>query len=134
MSCKSAIYAVNTSTETIPEGGTYQPNTIIRRFGQCCQMANNAMELNGQGYYDVAVTATVVGAAVGNVTMAIYQDGAPVPGMNASQTVKAIGDTVTLGTSGVVRVYCGKNSSTITVVIGGQAVTGSNLAIDITKQ
>lgn len=87
MSCKSAIYAVNTSTATIPEGGTYQPNTIIRRFGQCCQMANNAMELNGQGYYDVAVTATVVGTAVGNVTMAVYQDGAPVPGMNASQTV-----------------------------------------------
>lgn len=65
MSCKSAIYAVNTSTATIPEGGTYQPNTIIRRFGQCCQMANNAMELNGQGYYDVAVTATVIGTAVG---------------------------------------------------------------------
>ena len=134
MSCKSAIYAVNTSTETIPEGGTYQPNTIIRRFGQCCQMENNAMELNGQGYYDVAVTATVVGTAVGNVTMAVYQDGAPVPGMNASQTVKAIGDTVTLGTSGIVRVYCGKNSSTLTVVICGQSVTGSGLAIDITKQ
>ena len=49
-------------------------------------------------------------------------------------SVKAIGDTVTLGTSGIVRLYCGKNSSTITVVIGGQAVTGSNLAIDITKQ
>lgn len=124
MSCKSAIYAVNTSTATIPEGGTYQPNTIIRRFGQCCQMANNAMELNGQGYYDVA----------GGVTMTVYQDGAAVPGMNATQTIKAVGDTVTLGTSGIVRVYCGKNSSMLTVVIGGQAVTGSNLAIDITKQ
>ena len=97
-------------------------------------MANNAMELNGQGYYDVAITATVIGTAVGNVTMTVYQDGAAVPGMNASQTVKAIGDIVTLGTSGIVRLYCGKNSSTLTVVIGGQAVTGSNLAIDITKQ
>nr|DAW53819.1 MAG TPA: hypothetical protein [Caudoviricetes sp.] len=134
MSCKSAIYAVNTSTANIPEGGTYQPNTIIRRFGQCCQMANNAMELNGQGYYDVAVTATVIGTVAGNVTMTVYQDGAAVPGMNATQTIKAVGDTVTLGTSGIVRVYCGKNSSTLTVVIGGQAVTGSNLAIDITKQ
>lgn len=75
MSCRSAIYAVNTSTATIPEGGTYQPNTIIRRFGQCCQMANNAMELNGQGYYDVAVTATVIGTVAGNVTMTVYQDG-----------------------------------------------------------
>lgn len=36
--------------------------------------------------------------------------------------------------SGIVRLYCGKNSSTLTVVIGGQAVTGSNLAVDITKQ
>lgn len=134
MSCKSAIYAVNTSTATIPEGGNYQPNTIIRRFGQCCQMANNAMQLNGQGYYDVAVTATVVGTVAGNVTMTVYQDGTAVPGMNATQTIKAVGDTVTLGTSGIVRVYCGKNSSALTVVIGGQAVTGSNLAIDVTKQ
>ena len=76
----------------------------------------------------------MVGTAVGNVTMAVYQDGAAVPGMNATQTIKAIGDTVALGTSGIVRVYCGKNSSTITIVIGGQAVTGDNLAIDITKQ
>lgn len=134
MSCKSAIYAVNTSTVTIPEGGNYQPNIIIRRFGQCCQMANNAMELNGQGYYDVAVTATVVGTVAGNVTLTVYQDGTAVPGMNATQTIKAVGDTVTLGTSGIVRVYCGKNSSTLTVVIDCQAVTGSNLAIDITKQ
>lgn len=134
MSCKSAIYAVNTSTVTIPEDGNYQPNIIIRRFGQCCQMANNVMELNGQGYYDVAVTATVIGTVAGNVTMTVYQDGAAVPGMNATQTIKAVGDTVTLGTSGIVRLYCGKNSSTLTVVIGGQAVTGSNLAIDITKQ
>lgn len=134
MSCRSAIYSVNTSTATILEGGTYQPNTIIRRFGQCCQMANNAMQLNGQGYYDVAVTATVTGTVAGNVTMTVYQDGAAVPGMNATQTIKAVGDTVTLGTSGIVRVYCGKNSSTLTIVIGGQAVTGNNLAIDITKQ
>ena len=134
MSCKSAIYAVNTSTATIPEGGNYQPNTIIRRFGQCCQMANNAMQLDGQGYYDVAVTATVVGTVAGNVTMTVYQDGTAVPGMNATQTIKAVGDTVTLGTSGIVRVYCGKNSSTLTIVIGGQAVAGNNLAIDITKQ
>lgn len=134
MSCRSAIYAVNTSTVAIPEGGNYQPNTIIRRFGQCCQMANNAMQLNGQGYYDVAVTATVTGTVAGGVTMTVYQDGAAVPGMNATQTIKAVGDTVTLGTSGIVRVYCGKNSSTLTIVIGGQAVTGNNLAIDITKQ
>ena len=107
---------------------------VMRTRAAGWSRTKQAMELNGQGYYDVAVTATVVGTAVGNVTMAVYQDGAPVPGMNASQTVKAIGDTVTLGTSGIVRVYCGKNSSTLTVVIGGQAVTGSNLAIDITKQ
>ena len=134
MSCKSAIYAVNTSTVTIPEGGNYQPNTIIRRFGQCCQMANNAIQLNGQGYYDVAVTATVVGTVAGNVTMSVYQDGTAIPGMNATQTIKAVGDTATLSTSGIVRLYCGKNSSTLTVVIGGQAVTGTNLAIDVTKQ
>lgn len=134
MSCRSAIYAVNTSTATIPDGGTYAPNTIIRRFGQGCQMGTNSIQLNGQGYYDVAVSATVTGTVAGAVTMTVYQDGAAVPGMTVTQTVKAVGDTVSFGTSGIVRVYCGRNISTLTVVISGQAVTGNNLAVDVTKQ
>lgn len=54
--------------------------------------------------------------------------------MTASQTVKAAGDIVTLGVSGIIRTYCTKPVSTLTIVISGMAATGTNLAIDITKQ
>lgn len=134
MSCRSAIYAVNTATATIAEGGIYPPSTVIRRYGQACQMAANGITLNGCGYYDAAVTATVTGTVAGAVTLAVYQDGVAVPGMTATQTVKAVGDSVTLGASGIVRVVPSRSQSTLTVVISGQPVTGTNLAIDITKQ
>lgn len=55
-------------------------------------------------------------------------------GMTASQTVKAAGDIVTLGVSGIIRTYCTKPVSTLTIVISGMAATGTNLAVDITKQ
>ena len=62
------------------------------------------------------------------------QDGVAIPGMTASQTVKAAGDIVTLGVSGIIRTYCTKPVSTLTIVVSGMAATGTNLAIDITKQ
>lgn len=134
MSCKSAIYAVNTASTSIANGGTYSPTSIIRRYGQNCQLANNTITLNGAGYYDVAVAATLTGTAEGTVTMTVYQNGTAVSGMNATQSIGASGDIVTLGTSGIIRTFCGAGTSTITVVISGQAVTGTNLTIDITKQ
>lgn len=47
---------------------------------------------------------------------------------------RAAGDIVTLGISGIIRNYCTKPVSTLTIVISGMAATGTNLAIDITKQ
>lgn len=34
MSCKSALYAINNSVVSLPDGGTYAPATIVRRYGQ----------------------------------------------------------------------------------------------------
>lgn len=47
---------------------------------------------------------------------------------------RAAGDIVTLGVSGIIRNYCPKPVSTLTIVVSGMAATGTNLAIDITKQ
>lgn len=47
---------------------------------------------------------------------------------------RAAGDIVTLGVSGIIRTYCTKPVSTLTIVVSGMAATGTNLAIDITKQ
>lgn len=38
------------------------------------------------------------------------------------------------GVSGMIRNYCTKPVSTLTIVVSGMAATGTNLAVDITKQ
>ena len=117
MSCKSALYAINNSVVSLLDGGTYAPATVVRRYGQNYQLQGNGITLTGPGYYDIA-----------------YQDGVAIPGMTASQTVKAAGDIVSLGVSGIIRNYCTKPTSTLTIVVSGMAATGTNLAVDITKQ
>lgn len=136
MSCKSAIYAVNTtSAVSIADGGVYSPTTVVRRFGKACQLAGNTIFLNSPGYYDIAVAATLTGLTADTaVTLSVYQDGTPINGLTATQTVKTANDIVTLNVSGIARVLCDKSQSYITIVIEGQAVTGNNLAVDITKQ
>lgn len=134
MSCKSALYAINNSVVSLPDGGTYAPATVVRRYGQNYQLQGNGITLTGPGYYDIAAGATLSGSAAGTLTLAAYQDGVAIPGMTASQTVKAAGDIVTLGVSGIIRTYCTKPVSTLTIVISGMAATGTNLAVDITKQ
>lgn len=141
MSCKSAIQVVNTTVGTaIANGGTYSPTTIIRRFGQCIDMSNNGVVIGngctGVSYYDVDVVATVTATAASNITATLYQDGSPVPGAVAESTASAIGDEVVLPISTMVKVvgFCGcRSTSTLTVVIGGQATTSSNLSIKVVK-
>lgn len=106
MSCKSALYAINNSVVSLPDGGTYAPATIVRRYGQNYQLQGNGITLTGPGYYDIAAGATLSGSAAGTITLTAYQDGVAIPGMTASQTVKAAGDIVTLGVSGIIRNYC----------------------------
>lgn len=116
----------------------------VTESGLCSAMNFNGLEnsvgrlndslLTGLGYYDIAAGATLSGSAAGTITLTAYQDGVAIPGMTASQTVKAAGDIVTLGISGIIRNYCTKPVSTLTIVVSGIAATGTNLAIDITKQ
>lgn len=135
MSCKSAIFAVNTSNVSIADGGTYSPTTVVRRFGKACQLTGNTIFLNSPGYYDIAVSATLTGLTADTAaTMSVYQDGSVINGLTASQTIKAANDVVTLNASGIVRVLCSSPQSYISIVISGQAVTGNNLSVDITKQ
>ena len=130
---------------------TEEEEIVIRTRAAGWSRVKQAMELNisisgidriisrlrkktGPGYYDIAAGATLSGSAAGTITLTAYQDGVAIPGMTASQTVKAAGDIVPLGVSGIIRNYCTKPVSTLTIVVSGMAATGTNLAIDITKQ
>lgn len=138
MSCKSGIYAVNTQTgQSIVVGGTYVPSTVIRRYGKYCQLGGNGVSIGncsgGAGYYDVDASVSVSATATGNITAALFKDGAPVQGATAIATATAVDDIVTLPISALVRLNCDCDTANLTIVIGGQAVTAQNLAFVVEK-
>lgn len=138
MSCKSGIYVVNTTTGTsITDGGTYVPQTIIRRYGKYCQLGGNGVSIGnctgGAGYYDIEANVSVTATAAGSVTATLYKDGAPVQGAVSLATASAVGDIVTLPINALVRLNCDCDTANLTIVISGQAVTSQNLAFVVTK-
>lgn len=135
MSCKSALYAINTTVGTaIPDGAIYSPNRVVRRFGPAIRLDDNGIILDSAGYYKVSAIATVTATAVGNITATLYKDGIAVPGATTTVTATAIGDEISLPISALVRVLCNCQLSTLTVVISGQATTSFNLAVDVEKE
>lgn len=135
MSCKSGIYAINTTVGTaLAVDSTYMPNTIIRRFGQNVNLAGNGIVLNGSGYYKVDATATVVATAVGDITATLYKDGVAVPGATATATAAAIGDFVALPITALVRLGCNCDEARLTIVMSESATTSQNLSIVVVKE
>ena len=85
------------------------------------------------GYYSVSVNTTLVASAAGPVTVTLYQDGQAVSG--ATQTVTAAAaDSVGIAFTAPVRVYRGQVSSRLQVIVTGQAVTTSNVAVEVVKE
>lgn len=134
MSCKSAIYVVNTTTGTaLASGASYVPQTVVRRFGPSIQMAGNGVTISGAGYYDVEATVTVEATAAGTLTASLYKDNVPVVGATASVT--AVADTVyTLPINALVRQNCNCSESNLTIELSGVASTSVNLAWTVEKE
>lgn len=134
MSCKSAIYAINTSDgSTLAAGSVYAPNQVIRRFGQSCQMSGNGIVIKGSGYYAIDASVTINASAAGDMTVALYLDGVAIPGAVGSTVAAAVGDPVTIPLTALVRLSCDCQESVITVV-AITAGTSNNLAIKVEKE
>ncbi len=133
MSCKSAIYTVNTALPTIAANGTIPVGTVIRRFGCNVNISGSGITLTGAGYYDVDVSVTAAPTAIGTVTVTLLKDGVAVPGATASATVAAIGDNVTLPINALVRLQCCDDSSTLTLALTGAPSVINNAAVVVEK-
>lgn len=134
MSCKSAIYAINTTDGTsIAANGIYAPAQVVRRYGPSCQLVGNGIQISGAGYYSINAIATFDVATAGTVNVMFYQDGTPIPGAISTVETTAANQTISVPVEALARVYNNYTSSIITVVID-TAVTGSNLAIKVEKE
>lgn len=134
MSCKSNIYAVNTTSTAVVANAVVPITTIVRRYGQGTNLLGNAVTLNETGYYLVNVSATFTAPVAGTVAISLQDDGANVPGATGASTITtATTQSQTISFTAIVRVFCGNAPDALTLVNTGVAATFSNVAIDVVK-
>ena len=131
MSCKSALYAVNSTAQIVPVDGTINFGSIVRRFGQYTNISGGNIIFSGSGYYEVDANFTVAASAAGTVTIQLFKDGVEIPGAIASMAA-ANGATVSLTIPVMVRQTC-CCESTITAKLTGVGGTFSNAAVVVKK-
>ena len=129
---KSAIYAINTSTQALGIGDVIPVNTVIRRFGCACSMYGNGIGIQGAGYYKIDATVVLTPEAAGTATVTLYKDGVPVPGAVSSEAVGATQVTHTASINALVRQKC-CDASTLTLVLSGAASTVTNVSMVVEK-
>lgn len=129
---KSALYTVNSNTQTVDVGATINLGSTIRRFGCETTLSGSTINVDDTGYYNVAVSITATPTAAGTVTATLYNNGVAVPGATASSTVAA-NDTTNLSFDSIVRVFCGATTGALTVVLSGVASEISNIATVVIK-
>ena len=133
MSCKSAIYTANATTQPLVVGNTIALGSIIRRFGCSVNLNGNGINLREAGYYDVKASVTAAPTAVGTVTATLFRNGVAVPGATASASVSTANNSVTLPIVALVRENCCDEDSTLTLVLSGTNSNVANVAVVVEK-
>lgn len=116
---KAALYAINSTQQTLTGGGSVDLGNPLHGFGQsCCQkiidVSGNNLTLREGGMYGIIISATVADSAAGTVTLQAFQDGVAfgVPqAVNIAAANEVASVTLNLGP----RVAC-NSSSIITLV------------------
>ena len=130
---KSAIYVVNSGAQSVPVDGTIGLGGVVRRFGCAIALSGNSVTIDEAGYYDINVSITAEPTVAGTITVTLFNNGVAVPGATASATAAAAGDPVNLSFQSVLRVFCGANTGSLTLVLTGGAANITNSAIVVNK-
>ena len=81
---KSLIQLYNESTQAVTENNVINLGSVLRRYGCNLRLSGGAVEIDGPGYYEANVIATIEPTAVGNVTVALFDNNVQIPGAIAS--------------------------------------------------
>lgn len=116
---KSALYAINSTQQTLTGGGSVDLGNPVHGFGQtCCQKAidvsGNNLTLRDGGMYGIVISATVTASAPATVTLQAFQDGVAF-GVPQAVTIAAANDAAPVTLNLGPRVAC-NGSSIITLV------------------
>lgn len=132
---RSLIQVANTSNQAVDEGGIISLGTILRRYGNECQLYGNAVVLDGGGYFTIDASVTVVPDATGVVTVSLYENNLPVQGATASAYAGTAEQPVAIPIVATVRRGCGccNGLSNLTFVLDEGAGSVSNISVRVEK-
>lgn len=136
MSCKSNIYATNTTSTAVVANGTLPLTTIVRRRGNDINLSGNSVAISdcGSNYYLVSVNATFTVPVAGVVTLALQQNNANVTGATASTTITtATTEVRSLSFTAIVRTFNNVGVDNLSIINSGAAATFTNIAITVEK-
>ena len=131
---KSLIQVANQSTQTVAPNSIISLGSVQRRFGCNCRLSGNAIEISGEGYYEVEAAISLAPTATGDVAVALYENGVQIPGAIAYATAAAAGDSVTLPLVATIRQGCCCDSAdNLTCVLVEGASTVRNVSLRVVK-
>jgi hypothetical protein len=137
MSCKSALFCINTGNPiSLDEGASIPIGTIVRRFVPNITVDGTNILVRGLGYYKVNASFTLTPAATGTVTVQLFQDNAPVQGALATAEVAETDTTVNLSFPAIVRLQgcnCNNEASLLSFRIVENSSALVNSAITAEK-
>ena len=132
---KSLIQVANQSPQTVALNGIITLGSTQRRFGCNCRLSGNGIELDGAGYYTIDASVTVAPTAAGTVTVALYNNGAQIPGAIASASTGTAGNPVSVAINTTVRQGCCCDSAdNLTLVLLAGPGTVNNVSMRVVKE
>jgi hypothetical protein len=130
---KSLIQTANQSTQSVQENSIINLGSTQRRYGCDLRLSGNAIEANGGGYFEIDVATTVVPTAVGNVTVAVYENGVQIPSAIAYGYVSTAATPITLPIVSTIRRGChceGADNLTLVLIEGAGDVTNVSFRVE----
>ena len=132
---RSLIQTVNQSEQAVAENGIFAIGTVQRRYGRDLRLSGNGIEATGTGYFTITASVSIAPTAAGAATVALFDNGAQIPGAIAYGTAAAAGDPVNLAIVSTIRRGCccaGADSLTLVLVEG--AGTAQNVSLRVTEE
>ena len=133
MSCNSAIYVANANPSVLTDGAIIPLGSIVRRFGNAIQLTGNSVRIGAVGYYSVAANIDVQGAAVGDLSVALYRNGVPIPGAIATDHTGTAGNSANLTINALVRRTCQCGEPEELTLVLNDAGTVTNVGMVVVK-
>lgn len=131
---RALIQTANQSQQVIALNSIITLGSVQRRFGCACKLSGNAIELTESGYYLVDATITATPTSVGNVTVALYEDGVAVQGGVSTGSVSTVGNSVTIPIVATIRKgCCDVNASNLTFVLTEGIGVINNISVRVEK-